>query len=76
MLLSDEKGPLGILPRGPIRKALFEDGTFKDRKFYGIVMKDAGEARTFRRNAAAAVVSTATIAAYLGIILARLPPVP
>ena len=72
MVLSD-KGPLGILPRGPLRKMLFEDGEFKDRTFYGVMMKNADEARSFRRGTASAVLASVALAAYLGAIVERLP---
>lgn len=69
--MNEEKGVFGVLPRGPIRKALL-DKEFKDRPFKGVLMKDTDEARSFRRNTASNMVVALVGAAYLGSIVETL----
>lgn len=76
MGVESERGPFGLFPKGPMRKFLFNDGNFKDRNFYGIIMKNSEEARNFRRGTVSLVISSAILGAYLGAIVNRLPVPP
>lgn len=73
---SKETGVFGIFPRGPIRDALLSDGSFRDRRLYGIVASSPEEIRGFRRSMLSSAAMAVFLSAYLGTITARLPMAP
>jgi len=68
--MTEEKGPFGILPQGPIRKALMQKD-FHERKTLGVLAANSDELRNFRRSLATGALMSIAVGASIGSIVAN-----
>jgi len=79
-MTEEERGPLGIFEKGPIRKALEDkpllNSDIGNRPLFGFLVKTPKELREFRRSTGSAILSASFLGAYLAILVERAPQPP